>query len=513
MPAVARALNRPVVAIVAVGILAAILRFHDLGYPERRVFDEYYYPKSACILLGYSNDRCDINSADERFWRADKLDTGAWVHPPLGKWAIALGELAQGTESYGWRVSSATAGTLIVVMIAVIAQLLFGSALWTFVAGLLMTFENLSFVQSRIATLDVFVAFWVVAAFLLLLLDRRWIERREGTLGPRATAAASHPPLALGGVGAATSVLPAPGLATSPAHPRSPRVPSPLWRPWRFAAGAAIGAGFATKWSALAALVGLVGLSLAWEVVRRRRAGLEHPVLDTIPAEGFGHVLAFLVVPAVVYVGSYAEWFMHFGWNLVEWGRLQGAIASYHEHLRTIDPQTGEPVHAYLSDAWQWLLLWRPTFYYGTYGADVRRVIYANGNPAIFWGSLLAIPYVAWSWVRSKDWRAGFVLVAVLAQYLPWFLIRRPQFFFYATPIAPFLVLVDVYALRRLAEIRFRSTRTGTGEARWIHPYAPIAIGFVVVAIALFLWFWPVMTGGELTTSQWLQRAWFPTWT
>ena len=491
MPAIARALHRPVFAILAVGLLAAILRFHDLGYPERRYFDEYYYPKSACILLGYSNERCDINSPDERFWREDKLDTGAWVHPPLGKWAIASGEKLFGTESFGWRVSSATAGTLIVVMVMVIAQLLFGSVLWTFVAGLLMTFENLSFVQSRVATLDVFVAFWVVLAFLLLLLDRRWIGRRDD-----ADAAAAAEP------------------DEPPSHPRRPMVASPLWRPWRFAAGVAIGAGLATKWSALAALIGIVALSLGWEVVRRRRAGVERPVLDTLPPEGFGHVLAFLLVPGIVYVASYTGWFLHFGWSLAEWGRLQGAIASYHEHLRNLDPATGEPVHPYLSDAWQWLLLWRPTFYYGSYGEDVRRVIYANGNPAIFWGSLLAIPYVAWTWFRWKDWRAGFVLVAVAAQYLPWFLIRRPQFFFYATPFVPFLVLLDVYAIRRLSQIRFRTTRTGAGETtRWVHPYAPIAVGFVIVAVGLFVWFWPAMTGGELTTSQWLQRAWFPTWT
>src|SRR4029079_1461054 len=132
-------------------------------------------------------------------------------------------------------VSAADAGTLIVVMIAVVAQLVFGSALWTFVAGLLMTFENLSFVQSRIATLDVFVAFWIVAAFLFLLLDRTWIARRDATLHPPPAAAdPSHPPPALGGTGTTTSVLLASDLETTSERRRA-RVASPLWRPWRFA--------------------------------------------------------------------------------------------------------------------------------------------------------------------------------------------------------------------------------------------------------------------------------------
>src|SRR5581483_7418164 len=78
-----RWVNRPVVAVLAVGVIAGALRFAHLGYPSDRVFDEVYYSKSACIYLGYSNARCDITSSDEKFWRSDKNDTGAWVHPPL----------------------------------------------------------------------------------------------------------------------------------------------------------------------------------------------------------------------------------------------------------------------------------------------------------------------------------------------------------------------------------------------------------------------------------------------
>ncbi len=63
-------------------------------------------------------------------------------------------------------------------MVAILAQLLFGSALWTFVAGLLMAVESLNVVLSRSALLDIHLEFWVLAGFLLLLLDRRWIDRR-----------------------------------------------------------------------------------------------------------------------------------------------------------------------------------------------------------------------------------------------------------------------------------------------------------------------------------------------
>src|SRR5262245_1393142 len=221
-------LNRPVVAILAVGAIAGLLRFTHLGYPEKRIFDEFYYSKSACIFLGYPNDRCAIDSSDERYWRRLRDDTGAWVHPPLGKWMIAAGELAVGTDSYGWRVSSAVVGTGTVVLLAVIVQLLFASPIWTFTGGLLLAVESLNFVRWRTAMLDIFGTFWVLLGLVSLLLDRRWIERRTEERALELTASASAPeedePVAVEGSGTVTLAT----LVAAPPRPttaRAVRVP------------------------------------------------------------------------------------------------------------------------------------------------------------------------------------------------------------------------------------------------------------------------------------------------
>ena len=483
MPALLAKLNRPVVAVLAVGLIAGALRFTHLGYPQRRIFDEYYYPKSACIFLGYSDDRCDINSANERIWRERENDTGAWVHPPLGKWAIALGELAVGTDSYGWRVSSAVAGTATAMLLAVIAQLLFASPIWTFTAGLLLATESLHFVQSRVAMLDVFVTFWIVLGFVFLLLDRRWIERRMPKPPP----------------GDAPG-----GAAEAEPQTRRGRVPAPLWRPWRFTSGLAFGAAMATKWSGLTAIATVIVLSFACDVVPRKRFGVHRPYWDAFASEGFGLVLSFLLVPAIVYAASYAGWFVHFGFDLGRWAQLQASIFDWHAKLQKVDVN-GEPIHGYLSDAWSWLLLRRPVYYYAVYSQNgIRQVIYANGNPAIFWGSLVAIPYTAYRWWRARDWRAGFVVVAVAGLYLPWFLVDRPQFLFYATPLTPFLVLSCVYAIRDLSEMRVAGSRS--------RPYLPVAVGFVVLSVLAFAWFWPTLTGAPITEAGWKLRYWFTSW-
>jgi dolichyl-phosphate-mannose-protein mannosyltransferase len=483
-----RWLNRPVVAILAVAVIAAGVRFVHLSYPHTRIFDEIYYSKSGCIFLGYSNQRCDIQSADEKYWRSTQGDVGDWVHPPLGKWMIAAGELAFGTESFGWRVSSAVTGTATVIVLAMIVQVLFGSALWTFVGGLLLATENLNVVQSRTSMLDIFVTFWIVLSFLFLLLDRRWIERRTP---PPEPVKADVPPDA--------------GVVEPVASP-PPRVPSPFFRPWRIAAGVALGAAVASKWSGLTAVAGVVAVSLLLEVTRRRRAGMRtrRSMWKAIQWEAFPIVIWLLILPFAVYVASYVGWFVQFHWDLGRWAHLQADMASYSEHLQWYDPKTHKPIHPYLSHAWSWILLWRPVLYFANYGNDARRVIYANGNPAIFWGSLLAIPWTAYAWWRRRDWQAGYIVLAIAALYLPWFLVTRPQFLFYATPISPFFVLADVYLIRDLSQMHVAGSRS--------RPYLPVAVGFVVVSVALFVWFWPVLTGGLVNGTGWQLRAWFPSW-
>ncbi len=500
LEAIRRWLNRPVVAIIAVAIIAAGVRFVHLSYPHTRIFDEIYYSKSGCIYLGYSDQRCDVDSTDEKYWRSTKGDVGDWVHPPLAKWMIAAGELAFGTESFGWRVSSAVTGTATVVVLAMIVQVLFGSALWTFVGGLLLATESLDVVQSRTSMLDIFVTFWIVLAFLFLLLDRRWIERRT-----------PPPPEPVEPAGATPESVEPAGAAPAPVDgeklpPASAAVPSPFFRPWRIAAGVALGAAVASKWSGLTAIAGVVLLTLLWEIGRRRRAGMPsgRSIWKAVQWEAFPIVIWLVVLPFAVYVVSYIGWFVQFHWNVGEWAKLQGDMASYSEHLQWYDPKTHKPIHPYLSHAWQWILLARPVLYFADYGNDARRVIYANGNPAIFWGALLAIPWTTYVWFRRRDWRAGFIILAIAALYLPWFFVSRPQFFFYATPISPFLVLADVYLIRDLSRMQVAGSHA--------HPYLPVAVGFVVVSVALFVWFWPVLTGGLVTGSEWQLRAWFPGW-
>jgi len=221
-----------------------------------------------------------------------------------------------------------------------------------------------------------------------------------------------------------------------------------------------------------------------------------------------------------VYLATYLPWFHHFGWSMSAWWDNQVQIADYHKTLQWFhtDPTTGDvtPTHPWLSHAWWWLPMQRPVLFFAQYPSDGTRWITTIGNPAVFWGAFLSLPYTAYAWWKRRDWRASLILVAFALQYFPWFFISRPQFFFYMTPIVPFLVLAAVYTARELSDLRIQQRDPSTGEivgTSTLYPYRPFVWGYVALAVALFVFFYPVLTGERLSKTAFTLRVWMRSWT
>jgi dolichyl-phosphate-mannose-protein mannosyltransferase len=494
-------LTRPAVAILLVTLFGGIFRIWHLGTPDSFVFDEVYYPKAGCILIGGSDSYCHVDSNDEKYWRQDKWDVGSWVHPPLGKWTIGLGIKAMGMDAVGWRSSTALVGTLVVGLTAYLAWLLFASVAWTYAAGLLIAVEHLNVVLSRTALLDMHLEFWVLLGFVLLVLDRRWLERRQARLD-----------------------------AVEAERDPGPRVFSPLWRPWRLAAGIAFGAATAVKWSGAMALATALLITLVWEVQRRRRDGTTtfRALGRAIAREALGVLLFLIVVPLAVYIAAWLPWLHHFGWDWSKWWDTQ--VGAYRFHFEgglqefKKDPQTGSmvPTHPYYARPWGWIIIWRPiSFFFKDEGPDMRQVL-AIGNPIIFWGSAIAIPYLAIAWRRLRDWRAGLLFLAFAGQYLPWLRVSRPTFFFYVAPLTPFMVLAVVYVLRRVSDVVLivrepdgtvaLHPETGQPAISTSYVYRPFVWIYLIAAVLVFIWFWPILTAGLISDLRYPTIVWFPGW-
>ena len=373
-------------ALVLIGLAGALLRFVRLGSPKDLVFDEIYYVPDACRYVIRIADICGPREF-------------TYFHPPLGKWLIAFGMQVLGPTRFGWRIVPALFGAATVVLLYVLARYLLNSTVGASIAALALAIDPLHFVHSRIALLDVFLVFFVVAMFAALLVDR---------------------------------------------HDPSPGI---FGRQWLAAAGIAGGAAVATKWSGAALLLTAIALAAAraWSEGTERRKRL------------FAIGLWLIAVPAVVYLVSYAGRIegplLAWPWAEGSWVQAfferQGAMLSYHTAERgaaTLVP------HQYSSPAWSWFLLKRPMSYF--FRDDTYREIMGTGNPVVWWPALIAIGYLTWRAYKGRDRDPAIVILAgFAAAYLPWFVLTlgsQDPYFFYVLPALPFLYLAVGAAGRML---------------------------------------------------------------
>jgi dolichyl-phosphate-mannose--protein O-mannosyl transferase len=485
---------------LAVGLVAGLVRFLRLDLPAGRIFDEVYYSCDAENLLRFGVETQTLSDPDDPSVAARcevrPGEQGAFVvHPPLGKWAVALGIRLLGADELGWRFAAAVAGTLTVVVLARMARRMTGSTTLGCLAGLLLAFDGLHVVQSRIAMLDVFLVLWTTAAAACLVADRDTVRSR--------LAAAEQ----VGGWGPRLGV-----------------------RPWLVAAGVCLGAAVSTKWSGLYYLAALGVLAFAWEVGARRTAGVAAPVRATL-VRSTAPLLALLVLlPAVLYVLSWAGWFLgDTGWDrqwaasnpaqglgglvpdaLRSWAHYHGEIFRFHRGLS--DP------HPYQSSPASWLVLARPISYYypqdvgpGDYGctaASCAREVLAIGTPALWWVAVPALLLLTWRWATRRDWRAGTAVVLAVVGIAPWVrddLEDRTMFLFYALPSVPWfalaVALVAGWAVGGPSASRVRR-RVATA----------VAGSHLALVVANFAWLYPVLAAQTLPYEAWRDRIWFGSW-
>ena len=462
----------------AVTLVAAVLRFVGLGAPQSKIFDEVYYSYDAHNLLLHG---VELNTHG--------TGPGFVVHPPDGKWLIAIGEWLFGYNSFGWRFASAVIGSLSVLLLVRVGRRMFRSTVLGCVAGLLLSFDGLHFVQSRVAMLDIFLMWWVLAAFACLLVDR---DEYRGRL---AAAVEAGRDLRDG----------ARGLGV---------------RWWRLGAALCLGIGMASKWNAIWYVPAFALMTFAWDCGARRSASVRTPVRDSLRRELPGLVLAGFVM-AAAYLASWTGWFVSpRGWDR-HWAQLTGhhvplvpdPLVSLWEYQREVlhFHTTLTASHPYQSQPWSWLLLGRPVAYYyasphGCGAASCAREVLAIGTPTLWWPFLAALVAITWRWLARRDWRGAALLTGIGAGLLPWLPFpERTMFLFYALPALPFLVL----AMTMLLGMAIGPP----GSLRHRRGYGVTAVGaYVVVVIVTFVYFYPVLAGVTIPYDAWHARMWFSTW-
>ncbi len=483
--------------------VAAFTRLWALGWPPGKSFDEIYYATESQELL--------------RFGHEDNRGYMFIVHPPLGKWLIALPQWILDSDSdFAFRLAPALAGIVSVLLMTRIARRIFHSNLFGGIAGLLLALDGVSVVQSRVALLDIFLQLFILAGFGALVLDREQVRGRLAALLADGADLTDGPPM-LGP------------------------------RPWRLVAGVMFGCACAVKWTALSFFVAFVLMSLIWDRGALKTAGVHASWRNAarrswLPASG-----SLLLAPVATYLLSWLGWFagenswgrhwaeshsgsttlnlpfgIHFPFN---WGFLPNALrslGSYHLQAYRFHETLYTP-HSYGSKPWSWLILGRPVNYYyvgdGVHGcgaASCVRQVLLIGTPLEWWAFLPALIWLAWHWLTTRDWRAAAVWVAFLAGWVFWLRdIRRTMFLFYMTPLMPYLIFGLTLALGTILGPALRRAPSATSDevAQRRRMWGIAAVtGFLGLVIVDFAWMWPLFTGGMLSYNQWHLHMWFPSW-
>jgi dolichyl-phosphate-mannose--protein O-mannosyl transferase len=171
-------------AIVAVlGLGNFILSFIGYWWPPDKIFDEIYFARAGEEYLQnlriYENTHPPLTKL--MITLSIMLFGGMPHGHGLGGWPglnLLVGHLPNGDNSYGWRFLDVVFGALVVMLLYVFAKRVTGSTVFATITALLLTFDGMHFVQSRIATPEGFVVFFATLAVYAFY--RFWINSQVG---------------------------------------------------------------------------------------------------------------------------------------------------------------------------------------------------------------------------------------------------------------------------------------------------------------------------------------------
>lgn len=375
------------------------------------------------------------------------------THPPLGKFFISLGIRIFGMNPFGWRIIGTLFGIGMLPFMYLFGKRLFHQ---TWVAGVitaLFAFDFMHFTQTRIATIDVYGTFFIIAMFYFML---RYAQ-------------------------------------TSFYDTEFKKTLIPL-----FLSGLMMGLGCASKWTAVYAAAGLAVFFAAIMLHRFMEyrlacnnpggstGNISHKHITEVFKGNFiktigACVVFFVVIPGLIYLLSYVPF--NDGTTNGLFTRMinnQKSMYNYHSQL--------EATHPYSSTWYEWPTMIRPVFYYcNTVANDMKEGISAFGNPLVWWAGIFAFIYMLYLVVKKADKTALFLVFAYLVQYVPWMLVPRCTFAYHYFPSVPFVTMMIGYSLYRFI---------GDNKKKRIFAYA-----YVAAAIGLFLLFYPVLSGQPVSAD------------
>lgn len=352
---------------------SVIMPINSAEYPE--LFDEQtLFPEYDSYYYGMMFD--EIYHGRTAYEFLNDLPIYENTHPPLGKTIISLGIAAFGMTPFGWRFASAVCGTLTVPLMYLFCRKIAGRTDIAFVGTVLFCTEFMHYTLSRIATIDI-----IAALFIMLMFFFMYSFTQEKTLSGQYV--------------------------------------------WLLLCGISTALAVSTKWTGIYAAFGIAVIFFADVFEKCSESG---GVMKNIPMLSRLFtvcIVSFIIIPAAVYSLSYIQ----FSEVYTDKSFIEHAVSNSVSMLNYHSGATAS--HPYSSEWYEWLIDKQPLLdsFDRAENGSVRTVV-TFGNPIILMVGLAAFLHNFYLW-RVKNSRMSRVLViAFLAMLMPWLFIHRTVFIY-----------------------------------------------------------------------------------
>lgn len=442
-------LRYDIIVLSIILLFAVSVRSYRLGIPPKHVFDECYYAKAADEYIALQED-------------------SNWVHPPLGKLLIASGillnrsiqfvaikagiadDLRLGSE---WRFASLIFGLLMIILLYFLAVKMFKSRYTATVSIFLLSIEFLHFVESRIAMLDIFLAFFILAGFYTAYC---YLEEEGG------------------------------------------------YNRYLYATVIFFGLSTAIKWNgifgALGVFILITFLKTTNEEYKKQESFFNKSknkanfikkwLINTyvrIPRI-LKMAAMFFLSGLILQIMSYIPYFMTGGTIERLYGFYAGTL-DFHYHQKWS--------HPYLSKMWTWPLMIRPIWYlYETMNGKIYGIV-AMGSPLFWWGFIVFLVELIIITFYERKPEQYFLLVGYCCPYIFWLISNKGGFFYYMMPCVAWMCLITAHGLER-----WRNTKLGRIMG-WV---------YLLALLLFFIVFFPILAATPVNGDYFKRLMWTRSW-
>ncbi|GAE89626.1 hypothetical protein JCM21531_3167 [Acetivibrio straminisolvens JCM 21531] len=526
------------------------------SYMNGMYFDEIYHARTA-------------------FEHIHRMSPYEITHPPLGKIFIALGILVFGMVPFGWRIVGTLFGVAMVPAMYIFGKKVFKGRFYAFCTAFLMMFDFMHFSQTRIATIDSYVTLFVIFMYYYMydyFINKSYNTTLKESLKPLFLSGLFF---GLGAASKWIAIYGAAGLALlffinkatefveynklTTANTKK----KPLWIS-DYPSNLAITLGACVLFFVVIPLVIYImsyipymmvpgennGISIFYEnskYMLNYHSGLEAehpyqsawwewPIIAKPMAFYFGSNLAPGMTSKIFTMGNPAVWWV----GLLALAIVTiWALSKLNKNLVVLFA-LGAVTFGYIALPKNFFTtlfnsgsaeLWWAVIFFGiiaimlalsrldtnilitsiassaAFGTilylfkDVERgneYLKSDSTQAIIWACLFICISLLFIGMYKYDKKMLVPLAGLIFQYVPWIAVPRIAFIYHYFSIVPFLILIIVYVIKKAAD-----------KYSGMKYFACIYLGIV---LALFILFYPGLSGLEVPTSYMKYLKWFDSW-